>query len=99
MELDGKLIKIIINQFDLEKYQNKNTDIANFNLKDLELLLANRVKYLIDYDRDKLMNALYRIDINEDYVKMIFKSSKSEMIAIRIARLIIDRTIEKLKNY
>ncbi len=97
MGLDQNIINIIINQFALQKYQTKDIDVSDFGLRDLELLLAQRIKYLIDYDRDKLMHSLYRIDIDEDRVKMIFKNSQSDMIPLRIARLIIDRTIKKIQ--
>lgn len=97
--MDQNLVKVIISQFRLQKYQNRDIDISDYGLKDLEDLLAKRIKYLMDYDWDWLMTSLYRIDIDEESVKRIFKYSKSDLIPGRIAHLIIARTIEKLKNY
>lgn len=99
MDLDKQLLNVIINQFSIKLPENNGIDNFDFWLKDIELALSLRIKYLIDYDRDKLMHSLYRIDIDENSVKMIFKHSKSELVPTRIARLIIERTAEKLRNY
>lgn len=103
MDIDKHTLDIIINQFWLKKPQNKdqNKDIEvfDFGLKELEMLLSVRIKYLIDYDRNKLIATLYRIDIDEESVKNIFKHSKTDLIPNRIAKLIISRTAEKMKNY
>lgn len=99
MKLDQNLVKVIINQFGLTKYQSKDIEVYDYGLKELEDLLAKRIKYLMDYDREWLMISLYRIDIDEESVKRIFKYSKSDLIAGRIAHLIIVRTVDKLKNY
>jgi hypothetical protein len=45
------------------------------------------------------MTTLYRIDINEDAIKKIFKFSKNELIPNKIAKLIISRVAEKMENY
>jgi hypothetical protein len=99
MDLDQRLIVAIVNQFGLSKYQAKDIEVFDFGLKDLELLLATRIKYLMDYDRDALMHSLYRIDIDENSVKMIFRHSKSDLIPQKIAHLIIERTRQKLINH
>jgi signal transduction histidine kinase len=99
MDIDKHTIEVIVNQFGLKKVQDQNIEAFDFGLKDLEMLLSARIKYLIDYDRNKLMTTLYRIDINEDAVKNIFKHSKAELIPVRIAKLIISRAAEKIKNY
>ena len=99
IDIDKQTIDVIFNQFWLEKYRNKDILVSDFGLKDLELLLWIRIKYLIDFDRDKLMTTLYRIDINEDAIKKIFKYSKTELIPNKIAKLIISRVAEKMENY
>ncbi len=99
IDIDKQTIDVIFNQFWLEKYRNKDISVSDFGLKDLELLLWIRIKYLIDFDRDKLMTTLYRIDINEDAIKKIFKFSKNELIPNKIAKLIISRVAEKMENY
>ena len=99
IDIDKYTMEVIINQFWLKKHQNKDVEVFDFGLKDLEMLLSVKIKYLIDYDWDKLMTSLYRIDIDESAVKTIFKHSKTELIPNKIAKLIISRTAEKMRNY
>jgi len=99
MDVNKNLIVFLVNQFGLKISDVHGVENFDFGLRELELQLSFRIKHLIDYDRDKLMHSLYRIDVNEEEVKKIFKSSSSELIPIKIARLIIKRTAEKMKNY
>lgn len=99
MDVEKHVVDVIVGQFWLDKYKSKEIEVSDFGVKELELLLSMRIKYLIDYDWNKLMTTLYRIDIDEDSVKRIFKHSTTEAIPVRIAKLIISRVAEKLKNY
>lgn len=99
MEVDRSLIVFLVNQFGIKMPNTQGIENFDFGLRELELQLSLRIKYLIDYDRDKLMHSLYRIDVNEEGVKKIFKHSSSETIPLKIARLIIKRTAEKMRNY
>ena len=63
------------------------------NMEMLEDWLAREISLLIDQDFERLMNILYRIDVNEEKTKMAFASSDT---AKTIARLIIDRELQKV---
>jgi hypothetical protein len=89
---------------------------ANFNIKlpdgDLEsdsayfkylqLALAERIKYFIRTDIDKLLQALYRIDINDKLSDEAFNLGEINKVSEKLAELIILRQLKKLeysKNY
>jgi hypothetical protein len=59
-------------------------------------LLTIAVQNLIDSDFEKFLNALYRIDIDEQKVKEAFANERN--VAATIAELIIQREIQKIKT-
>lgn len=61
----------------------------------LENFLTQQVNYLLDHDLNKLLNALYRIDISENQVNELLNHSQPGDIARNMAKAIIER--EKLK--
>lgn len=65
------------------------------NLEKLESWLTGEVGLLIDQDFQRLMNILYRIDINEQKTKMALTQSNP---AKEIAKLIIERELQKVAS-
>ncbi len=55
------------------------------------------VKHLLESDLEKLVNILYRIDIEEDKVNRALASNGTEEAVSGIADLIIQRQIQKLE--
>ena len=62
----------------------------------LEDFLTKQVNYLLDHDLNKLLNALYRIDIPENQVKSLLQNSKQGEIARNMAKAIIEREKQKV---
>lgn len=60
--------------------------------------LANRINELIVHDFPKLVNILYRIDVNEEQLKAMLKEYSHEDAGYIIAQLIIDREKKKLET-
>ncbi len=58
--------------------------------------LTKQVNYLLDHDLNRLLNALYRIDIPEQKTKELLQNSKQGEIASGIARAIIQREKQKV---
>lgn len=56
--------------------------------------LADYCNYLIEQDFEKLIQLLYRIDVDESKIKKLLKTSDQEAGAI-IARLLIERQQQK----
>lgn len=74
--------------FDFEEGQNGFDRLEDF--------LTKQVNYLLDHDLNKLLNALYRIDIPEYQVKQLLHYSDQGAIAKNMARAIIDREKQKV---
>lgn len=62
----------------------------------LENFLTTQVDYLLDHDLNKLLNALYRIDIPENKVKSLLQHSKQGEIGRNVAKAIIEREKQKV---
>ena len=58
--------------------------------------LVFQLQYLINTDFERLINALYRIDLSENVVNKILTTSPSDRMAVDLAEAIIDRTSQKI---
>jgi len=67
-------------------------------LDDLKSKLAAYINYLIINDFDKLIFILYRIDVNENKIKLLLQNATSSNAADTIAQAIMDRQVEKIKS-
>lgn len=65
------------------------------NLEALHFKLARVVLHLLNTDLPRLLQILYRIDVEEKAVKEAMVADDSELIAERIARLILKRELQK----
>ena len=62
----------------------------------LEDFLTKQINNLLDHDLNRLLNALYRIDIPENRVKNLLQHSKQGEIARNVAKAIIEREKQKV---
>jgi hypothetical protein len=67
-------------------------------ISELEQQLTDHINHLINTDFEKLVYYLYRIDVNETRMKQLLQQQGGENAAQLIARLIIDRQLQKLKS-
>lgn len=67
-------------------------------MDELEQQLTNHINHLINTDFEKLIYYLYRIDVNESKMKQLLQQQAGENAAQLIARLIIDRQLQKIKS-
>lgn len=65
-------------------------------LDELKSKLVPVITYLLDKDMNRLLNALYRIDINETKVKQVLTLGTPGNIATELAALIIERELQKV---
>ncbi len=65
------------------------------NLESLHYKLSSVVLHLLNSDLPKLLQILYRIDVEEKSVKEAMIADDTELIAERIARLILKRELQK----
>lgn len=60
--------------------------------------LAVFINDLINHDFQKLVNILYRVDVNEKKLKQLLKENPGSDAGRIIAELIIERQIQKIKS-
>lgn len=66
------------------------------SLDELKKYLTEKIMEMLDRDYNKLLNALYLIDINEKKLHDLFSGSNREFIPEALAELIIERQMEKI---
>lgn len=64
----------------------------------IETLLAEHLVYMLHYEMEKLLQALYRIDVDEKKVKDVFAQNNPKVIAPALAALIMDRELQKAQS-
>jgi hypothetical protein len=72
-----------------------NTKIVVSDFDKLKEWLAYEIQILLDHDFEKLLNMLYRIDVNEQKAKEAFADLNPSM---KLAELIIAREIKKVET-
>jgi hypothetical protein len=60
--------------------------------------LTAAIVFLLLHDMDKLLNILYRIDVFERDTKAAFAQNNPQLIAPRLAELILEREMQKAKT-
>ena len=85
---------------DVLKFTNRDFDleipVSEVSSQDEFLKLLTRViQHLLDKDFERLMNGLYRIDVDENKVKL---AMTTDQVAENIARLIIERELQKVET-
>ena len=85
---------------DLIPVLNKSLEIDLPNTSSYEQLkekLSHHVNHLIQFDFQKLVTVLYRIDVNEEKLKFMLEENTDKDASSIIADLIIERQIQKIK--
>lgn len=81
----------------LSKYFNSNQLLAKSpTFEDLVAWVASEVVHMMQYEMERLLQLLYRIDVDERKVKAAFALSSPKFIAPSIANLIIERQLQKI---
>jgi len=88
---------------DEQLIENIRKDMAivlpdKISLVELEELLTIYANQLIQKDFQKLVTLLYRIDVSEAKLKYLLQLQRDENAGNIIAKLIIERQIEKMKS-
>ncbi len=66
------------------------------NLIELKIYLTEKIAILLEKQFDKLINLLYRIDVNEKLVNDAFSSKNKKDLPAVLADLIIERHLQKI---
>ncbi len=93
--------------FSIQKFVSKDfvkTDNSSFipindfeRLEEFRKYLTEKMKDLLDKNYSLLINTLYRIDISEKQLAVLFSNKNKESIPEKLADLIIERQIQKIE--
>jgi len=61
-------------------------------------LLSEHIEEMINKDFEKLVRLLYRLDVSEQVLKSELKKDISSTSSMTIARLILERQLQKIKS-
>ncbi len=75
----------------------RGLDSESAYLDYLKEKLAFRVKHFIKTDLDKLLQALYRIDVNDRETDEAFSLGEINKVSLKLAELIIKRQLKKIE--
>lgn len=83
---------------DMRKIGIETLPAANelHTLNELKKYLTSKISELINRDYDKLINTLYRIDLDEEKLCGLFSAQNRDFIPAALADTIIERQIQKL---
>lgn len=79
----------------------EDTLVSGEEKPDLNLFhkkLTILVAYLLDHDMHRLLNAMYRLDVSEAKFHVAMQSGIKEEAASRVADLILERELQKVKT-
>lgn len=82
--------------FDLIDF-SQNLDSESAFFKYLQEKLAHRISFFIRTDMDKLLQALYRIDVDDQLSGEAFELGEIHRVSMKLAQLIIQRQLQKLE--
>lgn len=88
--MEKNIINYLSDQFGV----SINTEVET---SQLEAILAERINSLLINDFPKLLQLLYRIDISETKLKSLISSNPETDSGRIIARMIIERQVEKVR--
>jgi hypothetical protein len=91
MKDEQNLISSIAREFDLDPQFVSSKEV-------LLSKLTSHINHLINTDFEKLVYYLYRIDVDEQKIKQLMQQQGGENAAEIIAKLIIDRQLEKIES-
>lgn len=95
--MNKELVEILETNFNFDiKLAENELDTESSFLNHLKLKLAERIKFFIRTDIDKLMQALYRIDVDDKLSDQAFNLGEINQISDKLAELIIVRQLQKI---
>ena len=89
-------LQIIKKEFDLAS--NELPVKSNPSIQELHKYLTIAIGSMLDREFNKLLNLLYRVDIEESLVAEALRAEKPSEVASELARLVIDREMKKVES-
>ena len=84
---------LVIKDFKLSKNRD---EFLSIGLKEFREKLQKTIAYLLDSDFERFLNAMYRLDIDEQKFRLTLSGHDNQNIAWEITDLIIERELQKV---
>ena len=69
------------------------------SLQELREKLSQLIGWLLDHDFQRLLNAVYRVDVPESRFKEVLANPLAEKpVAVQIAELVLERELQKVRT-
>ncbi len=85
-------------QKDLDLQDSQIIAVPEFDFNGLKNYLKAAISRLLDNDFNRLINAMYRIDIPEDQLADALNTPDPSRVASKIADLVIQRELQKVRT-
>jgi hypothetical protein len=85
--------ELVIRDFSLEE---KRDALISNDMQEFRGKLRNLINHMLDNDFERLLVAMYRLDINEHRFKMALSDLNTLNVAQDIADLVIEREMQKV---
>ena len=85
-------------QKDLDLVSHEINTLNSPGIEELKRYLESAISELLDKDFNKLLNALYRMDVSEQKATEILHKSPQEQMAQELAAIIIERQLQKVET-
>jgi len=92
------LSELLDKDLQLDEEESMVTGDGAIDLNTLHKKLSMLVAYFLENDMHRLLNAMYRLDVSEIKFHEAMQSDSKEDAAFRIANLIIEREMQKVKT-
>ena len=90
--------ELVCKSFDLEPLPAGLPATSGDVLRELRIMLTARIMELLETNYEKLLSALYLIDVSEEKSRAAFQQKTNADVAVALADLIIERHMEKAKT-
>lgn len=83
---------------DIERLLNLNNQVTALQKAEMKERLIFYINHLLLHDFNKLVQILYRVDVDEKKLKVLLQENKETDAAVIIADLLLQRQEEKIKT-
>lgn len=90
-----QVIQMIANDFNLE--QEQLLPVPG-NLEEIRRRLKAVIDQLLEKDFERLLNAMYRLDIDESKFKQVLSGVYGNDVSAKLAEIIIERELRKVET-
>lgn len=94
--MNNDVFEILAKNFDLKEF-NHELDNESEYLKQLQIMLSQKIIHLIRVDLDRLLQILYRIDIPQSDTDAAFSLGEVNQVSMALAESIIRRQLQKIQ--